>query len=118
MPFRPPLLFAFNSATLTPAALSYLDILVQKIRSSGRSVTAVIGHTDRVGTAAYNLGLSRRRADAVRAYLAMRGFSGVSAKGVGFSQPACPAEYTSTGRPNEACMARDRRVNIFLGGPK
>jgi OOP family OmpA-OmpF porin len=113
-----PLLFAFNSSRLTQTALSYLDILVQKIRSSGRSVTAVIGHTDRIGTPAYNLGLSQRRADAVRSYLATQGFTGIRAKGVGFSQPACPAEHTSTGSPNEACMARDRRVVVILGGPK
>lgn len=111
-----PLLFAFNSATLTPTALSYLDILAQKIRSSGRPITQIIGHTDRVGTAAYNLGLSQRRAQAVRSYLAQQGFTRISASGVGFSQPACRAEYTSSGRPNEACMARDRSVDIILGG--
>lgn len=111
-----PLLFAFNSSTLTPTALSLLNILVQKIRSSGRSVTQIIGHTDRVGTAAYNLGLSQRRAQAVRSYLAQQGFTGISARGVGFSQPACRAEYTSSGRPNEACMAKDRSVDIILGG--
>jgi OmpA-OmpF porin, OOP family len=111
-----PLLFAFNSAILTQTARSYLDILIQQIRSSGRSITEVIGHTDRVGSASYNLRLSQRRAQAVQAYLASRGFRGIQAIGVGFSQPACPDEYTSAGRPNEKCMAKDRRVEIILGG--
>lgn len=105
-----PLLFAFNSARLTHSARAYLDILIQRIRSSGRPITKIVGHTDHVGPAAYNLGLSRRRAQAVRAYLAAHGFTGVAATGVGFSQPACPQTYAP------ACMARDRRVVIFLGG--
>jgi outer membrane protein OmpA-like peptidoglycan-associated protein len=105
-----PLLFAFNSARLTQSARAYLDILVQRIRSSHRPVTEVVGHTDHVGSAAYNLGLSRRRARAVRDYLATRGFTGVAAIGVGFSQPACPQTYAPS------CMARDRRVVIVLGG--
>lgn len=113
-----PLLFAFNSSTLTQTAQSYLNLLVQQIRSSGRQVEQVIGHTDRVGTAAYNLGLSRRRAQAVRSYLSEQGFSGIRASGVGFSQPACPQEYYPSGRPNKSCMAKDRRVEIILGGSR
>ena len=107
-----PLLFAFNSAKLSPTAQSYLDILVQQIKATGRPVTTVIGHTDRVGTAAYNLGLSQRRAEAVRAYLIAQGFKGIKAIGVGFSQPACPDESVPE------CMAKDRRVEIILGGRK
>jgi outer membrane protein OmpA-like peptidoglycan-associated protein len=115
IPVPTPLLFAFDSAVLTPAAQSYLGILVQEIRSSGHTVTEIVGHTDRVGSAAYNLRLSKLRALAVRAYLAQSGFTGITARGVGFSQPACEPEYTSSGQPIEACMARDRRVDIILG---
>jgi len=79
-------------------------------------VAKIVGHTDRVGTATYNLGLSQRRAQAVQAYLAEQGFTGIHAQGVGFSQPACRDEYTPAGQPNKACMAKDRRVVIFLGG--
>lgn len=109
-PIPADLLFAFNSATLTQTARAYLDILIPQIRASGLSVTEIVGHTDTVGTAAYNLGLSLRRAQAVRAYLAMQGFIGIRAEGVGFSQPACRDQSTP------ACMAKDRRVVIFLGG--
>jgi OOP family OmpA-OmpF porin len=110
------LLFAFNSANLSAAGQSYLGILIQEIKAQGRTITEVIGHTDAVGTRAYNLGLSQRRADAVQAYLAARGFSGVTATGVGEADPACSPEYTSAGVPIESCMARDRRVQILLGG--
>jgi OmpA-OmpF porin, OOP family len=117
VPVPADLLFAFNSANLTQTAQSYLDILIPQIRASGLSVTEIVGHTDRVGTAAYNLGLSLRRAQAVRAYLAGQGgFTGIRTQGVGFSQPACRDEHTPAGRSNPACMARDRRVVIFLGG--
>ena len=110
------LLFAFNSATLSAAGQSYLDILLAQLRAQGRSITKVIGHTDAVGTQAYNLGLSRRRAGAVEAYLAGHGFSGVAAVGVGEADPACSPQYTPAGAPIEACMAQDRRVQILLGG--
>ena len=106
------LLFAFDSATLTPTAQAYLDILVPQIRSRGLSVTKIVGHTDPVGSAAYNRGLSLRRAQAVQAYLSEQGLTGSQAQGVGFSQPACP----SSGRPSAACLAKDRRVVIFLEG--
>ena len=108
------LLFAFNSATLSTAGRAYLDILLQELK--GRSITKVIGHTDAVGTQAYNLGLSQRRAGAVQAYLAGHGFSGVPAVGVGEADPACSPQFTPAGAPIESCMAQDRRVQILLGG--
>jgi OmpA-OmpF porin, OOP family len=110
------LLFAFNSATLSNGGQAYLDILLAQLKAQGRSITKVIGHTDAVGTRAYNLGLSQRRAGAVQAYLARHGFSGVPAVGVGEADPACSPQYTSAGAPIESCMAKDRRVQILLGG--
>ena len=116
VPVPSDLLFAFNSAVLSAAGQSYLDILLQQIKGQGRTITRVIGHTDAVGTAAYNMGLSQRRADAVRAYLASHGFAGITAAGVGEADPACSPEYTPNGAPITSCMARDRRVQIILGG--
>jgi OOP family OmpA-OmpF porin len=110
------LLFAFDSARLSPAGQSYLDIVLQQIKGQGRTITKVIGHTDAVGTAAYNIGLSRRRADAVQSYLAPRGFADVRAVGVGEAGPACSPQYTPAGAPIRSCMAQDRRVQILLGG--
>lgn len=111
-PIPADLLFAFNSATLTSTAQAYLDILVPQIRASGLSVTRIVGHTDPVGSASYNLGLSLRRAQAVQSYLSEQGLTGSQAQGVGFSQPVCH----SSGQPSAACLAKDRRVVIFLGG--
>ena len=111
-----PLLFAFDSATLTRTAKSYLDIVIGQIKDSGRPITSVVGHTDSVGSASYNMGLSLRRAQAVQAYLSANGFTGITATGVGFTQPACSPEYTPSGQPIETCMAKNRRVEINLGG--
>ena len=109
------LLFAFNSAALSADGQSYLDILLTQLKAHDRSITKVIGHTDAVGTQAYNLGLSQRRAAAVQAYLGQHGFSGVSAVGVGEADPVCSPQYTPAGAPIESCMAKDRRVQILLG---
>jgi outer membrane protein OmpA-like peptidoglycan-associated protein len=116
VPIPADLLFAFNSSVLSAAGQSYLDILLQQIKGQGRTITKVVGHTDAVGTAAYNMGLSQRRADAVRTYLASHGFTGVTAVGVGEADPACSPEYTPGGAPIASCMAKDRRVQIILGG--
>lgn len=110
------LLFAFDSDQLSAAGQAYLGILAQELKTQRRSITRVVGHTDAVGTAQYNLGLSRRRAQAVAAYLAEQGFRDITTDGVGESNPACSPQYTSAGKPIEPCMARDRRVQIFLGG--
>ncbi|MEZ5826632.1 MAG: OmpA family protein [Geminicoccaceae bacterium] len=66
--------FAFNSAELTADALPALDQLGQALNlpeAAGKRVQ-IAGHADASGDAAYNLGLSESRADAVRAYLARR----------------------------------------------
>jgi outer membrane protein OmpA-like peptidoglycan-associated protein len=110
------LLFAFDSATLSAVGQAYLAILLAQLKAHDRSITKVIGHTDAAGTQAYNLGLSQRRALAVDAYLAGHGFSGVPAVGVGEADPACSPQYTPAGAPIESCMAKDRRVQILLGG--
>jgi OOP family OmpA-OmpF porin len=109
------LLFAFDSATLSPAGRSYLDIVLQQLKAQGRTVKEVIGHTDAVGGAAYNMRLSQRRAAAVQTYLASGGFTGVHAVGMGESDPACSPQYTPAHVAIPACMAKDRRVQIVLG---
>jgi outer membrane protein OmpA-like peptidoglycan-associated protein len=110
------LLFAFDSATLSSAGQSYLDIVLQQIKGQGRTITEVIGHTDAVGSVDYNKGLSQRRAAAVQAYAASRGFTSVRAVGVGEADPACSPQYTPAGAPIKSCMAQNRRVQIILGG--
>lgn len=67
--------FAFNSARLDPQARATLDRQAHWIRQFPEVRFRVYGHTDLVGSAAYNKGLGLRRANAVVAYLASRGVS-------------------------------------------
>ncbi|WUH98625.1 OmpA family protein [Spirillospora sp. NBC_00431] len=106
------LLFAFDSAELSPSASAYLGLLVGQLH--GRKIVRVEGHTDSRGSVAHNAGLSRRRAEAVKARLAGAA-AGAQAVGLGSSEPKCAGEYRG-GEPDEECMAKNRRVEITLAG--
>lgn len=67
--------FPFNSAALTPEARSRLDQQAGFMRQYPELFFSVYGHTDLVGSAAYNESLGRARASAVVAYLGQRGVS-------------------------------------------
>jgi OOP family OmpA-OmpF porin len=110
-------LFEFDSAALTAAGQAALNRLLPTI-VPGSTVT-VVGHTDRIGTAAYNLKLSQHRAGAVADYLnAKSGFkSKFVTQGVGATQPT-EGTKLCTGMKNferfKACLAPDRRVVITI----
>jgi OmpA-OmpF porin, OOP family len=105
-------LFDFDSATLTPAAAGVVDDTAGRLRSGTGAVT-VVGHTDGVGTDAYNLDLSRRRAEAVGARLRAAGRP-VTTEGRGESEPVAPE--TVNGQDDPAGRARNRRVEITTPG--
>lgn len=67
--------FAFNSAQLDPAAQAILRQQATWIRQFPEVRFRVFGHTDLVGSAAYNQALGKLRAEAVVAYLATQGIS-------------------------------------------
>jgi len=66
-------LFGFNKATLTDEGKAKLDAVVQQAQGMPRYQVEVQGFTDRVGSPAYNITLSARRADAVVRYLVDKG---------------------------------------------
>lgn len=73
-PFAVTVLFAFDKAVLDSNARSALDVAARYARSRpGIQLVLTIGHADRIGSTAYNDGLSRRRAEAVGAYLMAAG---------------------------------------------
>jgi OOP family OmpA-OmpF porin len=100
--------FDFDSARLKPDMMRALDDVAAKIRASrGDEQLLVVGHTDSVGSEAYNQGLSERRAQAVADYLASKGVArgNITTRGMGESQPVAD-NGTAAGR------AKNRRVEI------
>ena len=102
--------FDTNKATLKPAAMEQLDKVAAALREHPEQRYQINGHTDSVGTEAYNQGLSERRAIAVQKYLISKGVdvkSGQinSTNGFGESNPVADNK-TKEGR------AQNRRVEI------
>ncbi len=107
-------LFAFNQSVLTATALQTIDRLAASLRSHGVKSILVDGYTDSIGSAVYNLGLSRRRAasvqQALRAALRGPGAPRIVARGHGEADPVAP--NTQNGHDNPAGRAQNRRVVI------
>jgi OOP family OmpA-OmpF porin len=115
-------LFDFDKAALKTEGKGRLDDLVRTLQGATYDVILVIGHTDRIGSAAYNQKLSLRRANAVREYLVSQGIeqSRISAEGRGKTQPVTkPGECTG---PRSikliACLQPDRRVEVQVSASK
>lgn len=104
-------LFDTGQAELKPGAFSTIDRLATFMRENPERTLAVEGYTDSVGGEAYNLSLSQRRADAVRAALLARGVDGarITTSGLGKASPVASND-TASGRQ------RNRRVEIVISG--
>ena len=109
-------LFAFNSARLSPRAKSRIAAAVAEIRRRNSKQVQVAGYTDSKGSNAYNLGLSRRRAQSVRRALgAVLGSGGPTLTAVGFGEAHPVASNTDKdGADNPKGRALNRRVEIHL----
>lgn len=82
--------FSLNDTRLSPSSAVILDRVATALRSRGAATDLVIeAHTDSIGSQAYNLGLSKRRAEAVLLYLIGAGVpaSQMSAVGYGETRP-------------------------------
>jgi len=106
-------LFAFDSATLTPAAQTALGTLAKQVDGTSGTVT-VAGNTDAIGGDAYNQTLSEQRAasvaDALKQKLASHNFS-YTAVGNGKTKPVAP-NTNPDGSDNPDGRAQNRRVDI------
>lgn len=99
--------FDFDSATLKPSADAKLKPVVEFAKKYPDADMEVVGHTDEIASEAYNLGLSKRRAAAVKDWLVKNGVDAkrINAKGMGKTQPVA-SNKTEEGR------AQNRRVEV------
>lgn len=114
-------LFDFGKSTLKATGKDSLNELVSKLGkldpTSGSAV--VVGHTDRIGSDAYNKKLSLARANSVMNYLITQGIprDSISARGEGKASPITGTKCNGLkGATLKACLAPDRRVEIEVTG--
>lgn len=104
-----PVEFASDSARLTARGQALLDEVARLLAGAPEARFLIEGHTDDTGSAEHNLTLSRRRAEAVRDYLAAAGLDNgrFDTQGLGESRPVASNE-TAAGR------RQNRRVEFRL----
>ena len=105
--------FDFGKSVLKPEGKAKLDDLVSKVKNISLEVVIAVGHTDAVGTDAYNQKLSVARSEAVKAYLVSKGIdkNRIYTEGKGETSPVADNK-TKEGR------AKNRRVEIEVVGTR
>jgi OOP family OmpA-OmpF porin len=106
-------LFDFDKSVVRPDGKKTIDAAIAKLAGVAVEMVIATGHTDSVGTDAYNQKLSERRAAAVKEYLVSKGIpaSKITTIGKGESQPVA-TNKTKEGRQ------KNRRVDIEFKGVK
>ena len=107
-------LFGFGDASLRPTTFDVLRVVAEQLE--GVPAIEITGHTDSIGSDAYNAALGQRRADAVRDWLITNTAltaDVVTARGVGEADPIAP-NRTEAGADNPAGRALNRRVEFVI----
>jgi len=106
-------LFDFDKSVLKQEGKNKLDDLATKVNAINLEVVIAIGHTDSIGSDAYNQKLSVRRAESVKAYLVSKGVAPnrIYTEGKGEKQPVA-SNKTADGRQ------KNRRVEIEVIGTR
>jgi OOP family OmpA-OmpF porin len=114
-------LFDFDKAVLKPEGKTAIDNeVISRLRDVSKlELVLVTGHTDRIGTQAYNQRLSERRANTVRDYLVSKGVARdkIETLGMGKTQPV-PGVVCNQKALKEliVCLAPNRRVEVEVKG--
>lgn len=117
-------LFGFDASTVKPEGRTKLDKFANDLSGTNYQTVVVEGHTDRLGSDAYNQKLSEERAMAVKNYLVTNGrldSSKISAVGKGETQPVTkPGDCKGNTRTVAlvACLQPDRRVDVDVTGTR
>lgn len=113
-------LFPFNrsaSTDISATGKSLLRQLADKVKQAHAGAKIhIIGHTDYLGSSAYNQRLSQRRADSVKRYLVQQGVNSqqMVAVGKGESDPAVTCDNSKQHDELVKCLAPNRRVSIIV----
>lgn len=105
--------FDFDKSTLKPEGRQLLDQVAQQAQGIDLETIIAVGHTDSIGSDAYNQKLSERRAASVKAYLVSKGIdpNRIYTEGKGKKAPIA-SNKTAQGR------AQNRRVEIEIVGSR
>jgi len=117
-------LYSFDQAALRPEGKAALDGFAKELAGTRFDMINVEGHTDRLGSPAYNQRLSLQRADAVKSYLVSNGqvdAAKITAVGKGESTPVTKPGECKGNKASKAlitCLQPDRRVDIEVVGTR
>lgn len=105
--------FAFNKADLRPEGKAKLDEMALNIKGKNDPRLQISGYTDRIGTEAYNMQLSQRRAEAVKDYLVNKGIDTeiIETTAMGPKDPVVNCEGKS-GNALIQCLGPNRRTVV------
>ncbi len=101
--------FEFNSTALDEHSMKYLSDLSEALKENDHMKVRLTGHTDNVGSAAFNMRLSKYRAEVIRDYLVGAGVNPkrIETDGKGLTEPI-------NGNKTEADRALNRRVELVI----
>lgn len=105
----PDVTFPVNSTEISPSFRASLDQVAQSMLRYPNSLIDVMGHTDATGSDAYNLDLSRRRAEAVANYLVARGVPRNRIATIGYGE-----QYPIASNETVEGRALNRRVEVKI----
>jgi OOP family OmpA-OmpF porin len=115
-------LFDFDKAVLRSTGRAALDDFAGKIKGIDPETIMAVGHTDRIGSNAYNQRLSEQRAEAVKTYLVSKGIepNRMHTEGKGMTQPVTRAGECDGAASAKliACLQPDRRVEVEVVGTR
>lgn len=111
--FESGLLYDFDSDVVRPEARTNLHELAVSLEKYPGSDVLILGHTDQLGSGAYNQGLSDRRANSAATYLISQGVGGtrIGTRGLGETEPVATNE-------TEAGRQANRRVEVSIFASK
>lgn len=124
LPLSVTVLFDYDRSAVRAGESAKLDEVVAGMKDRPADRLHAVGHADRIGSNAHNMGLSKRRAEAVQAYLVNKGLDAgrIHAEARGEDASVTGDACRNMGPENRTnqklieCLQRDRRVEVRLAG--